>query len=100
MFHLRDSRAKIVGGTLTTCPSCGKNVQLQLIEVYDSLNAVCVPVGSFLKDYFAVCPECCGVFAVDKAAYIALKGGNKSFIDTEHLKLVSGGKYSEDKAGE
>ncbi|HIR51994.1 MAG TPA: hypothetical protein IAB39_01130 [Candidatus Onthovicinus excrementipullorum] len=91
MFHMIDSRAKKVGAAQAKCPACGKTALLQMMEVFDSLHLVCVPVGSFLEDYFAVCPECSSVFALDKTAYIALKGGNGSFINEEHMHLLVDG---------
>lgn len=98
MFHIRDSRAKKVGAAVAPCPSCGKTVQLQMIEVYDSLHLVCIPAGSFLQDYFAVCPACSSVFAVDRAAYVALKGGNGNFINSEHMRLIVDGNHKKDGA--
>lgn len=100
MFHLRDSRAKKVGGSVAQCPACGNTTQLQMVEVFDSLHIFCLPVGSFLKDYFAVCPECSSVFAVDKIAYVALKGGNGNFINEEHMKLLVNGNVTEQEATE
>lgn len=100
MFHIRDSRAKKTGSATAQCPACGKEAQLQLIEVFDSLHVVCLPAGSFLKDYFAVCPECSSVFAVDKVAYTALKGGNGNFINAEHMKLLVNGNKAPQEAAE
>lgn len=98
MLHVRDSRAKKSGSAIASCPVCGKKVQIQMFEVYDSIHLICLPVGSFLQDYFAVCPECCSVFAVDRPAYIALKGGNGNFIKGEHMKvLVDGSKAPDEK---
>lgn len=98
MFHIRDSRARKAGSAIAFCPACGKKVQIQMLEVYDSLHFICIPVGSFLRDYFAVCPACSSVFAVDKPAYIALKGGNGNFINGNHMQvLVNGNKGQDDK---
>lgn len=98
MFHIRDSRAKKAGSAIAPCPACGKKIQIQMLEVYDSLHFICIPVGSFLRDYFAVCPACASVFAVDKSAYIALKGGNGNFINEDHMQvLVKGNKVQDDK---
>lgn len=91
MFHIRDSRAKKAGSTIAVCPACGKREKIQMFEVYDSLHLVCVPVGSFLRDYFAVCPACSSVFAVDESAYIALKGGNANFINRDHIQILVNG---------
>lgn len=90
MFHLIDSRARKAGAVEARCPACGRETRLQMISSFESIHVVCVPAGSFLKEFFAVCPACSSVFAVDNAAYTALKGGNGSFINAEHLTLVSG----------
>ena len=91
MFHVIDSRAKKTGAASAVCPACGKRVQMQMIEVFDSIHLIGVPVGSFLKDHFAVCPECACVFAIDRAAYTALTGGNAAFLDRNHLHPLAGG---------
>ncbi len=99
MFHMIDSRAEKAGAARADCPICGRKTLLQMVKVFDSVHLCCFPVGSFLEDYFAVCPECSSVFALDKTAYIALKGGNGSFLTDEHLHPVydgaAGGKKAE-----
>ncbi len=95
MFHIRDSRAKKAGSTIAVCPACGKMEKIQMFEVYDSLHLICVPVGSFLQDYFAVCPACSSVFAVDQSAYVALKGGNANFINSDHMQIIVNGGTSQ-----
>lgn len=87
-----DARIQKAGGAANiTCPVCRQKTRMQVFENFSSLHVVCMPVGKFAKDYIVLCEQCASVFAISNTAYKALRGGNASFLNAEHMTLLVDG---------
>lgn len=73
------------------CPACGQAVELRIFNSFELFKVMEIPVRSFNGRYFAVCPQCASVFALEESAAKAFENGNAAFLTADRFHLLKQG---------
>lgn len=82
------SGAKPAGEVMAVCPLCGSQARMNVARSYSYFHFFFIPLFKFGVQYFATCPGCASVFAIDKALGEEILRGNISAVNAADLQLM------------
>ncbi len=82
------SKAKPAGMAAAACPLCGRQVQMSIACSYSYFHFFFIPLFRFGVQYYATCPGCAGVFALEKRLGDCIKKGQPITLTAADLRPV------------
>ena len=82
------SGAKPAGEVSVVCPLCGGQIMMNVARSYSYFHFFFIPLFKFGVQYFATCPNCASVFAIDKALGDEIRQGTVTSISQYDLHMM------------